>query len=422
MPEITIGPFTLDTASGRMLRDGAEIRLRPQALQALEILLRNTGRPVSYEQMIAEAWKGTHVSKHTVDVTVGEVKKTLGEYGRWITHRPKAGYRLEVPTSEELVRKGWHFYDRRTREGAERAIECFEHAAAECPGDVRAFEGLSTCYLMLATFGMQPAADVYPKFLETHEQAAALGGQRPELRCNRGHGLHLFEQHLGRAEAELRAALEEKPSHGAAYVRASLLYVTMHRLDDAAAMLDRCTLRDPLVPTLPATTLLLRFWRRDFDAAIAYGKQAIELHPYLQIVRVNYAQALEFSGRLADALAQYKLASVMSPDLPWLRALEGTCLAKMGRTAEAREILEELEHLRRSEYVDAFYQSVLREALGHRAEALNELERADDENSAFLYSMNVDPKMDVLRADARYQRLEAGRSSRCTRAVSGKPA
>ena len=59
MPEITIGPFTLDTASGRMLRDGAEIRLRPQALQALEVLLRNTGRPVSYEQMIAEAWKGT---------------------------------------------------------------------------------------------------------------------------------------------------------------------------------------------------------------------------------------------------------------------------------------------------------------------------------------------------------------------------
>jgi DNA-binding winged helix-turn-helix (wHTH) protein len=416
MPEITIGPFTLDTLSGRMLRDGAEIRLRPQALQALEVLLRNTGRPVSYEQMIAEAWKGTHVSKHTVDVTVGEVKKTLGAYGRWITHRPKAGYRLEVPTSEELVRKGWHFYNRRTREGAERAIECFEHAAADCPGDARAFEGLSTCYLMLATFGMQPPGDVYPKFLETHDQATALGGLRPELRCNRGHGLHLFEQHLEPAEAEFLAAIEEKPSLGAAYVRAALLYVTMGRLDDAGAMLDRCALRDPLVPTLPATAVLLRLWRRDFDAAIVYGKEAIELHPYLQIVRVNYAQALEFSGRLPDALAQYKLASVMSPDLPWLRAQEATCLAKMGRKGEAGDILDELEHLRRSEYVDAFYVSVLHEALGHRSEAISELERAADENSAFLYSMNVDPKMDVFRADARYQRLEAGRSSRSTRA------
>src|SRR6185503_17292331 len=391
--EITIGPFTLDTASGRMLRDGAEIRLRPQALQALEVLLRNTGRPVSYEQMIAEAWKGTHVSKHTVDVTVGEVKKTLGEYGRWITHRPKAGYRLEVPTSDELVRKGSHFVNRRTREGAELAIQCFEHAAAECPGDARAYEGLSTCYLMLATFGMRPPGEVYPKFLETHDQAVAVGGLKAELRANRGHGMHLFEQQLEPAEAEFLAAISEKPSLGTGYVRAALLYVTMDRLDDAAAMLERCESKDPLVPTLPATVVLLRFWRRDFDAAIAYGKQA-----------------LEFSGRLPEALAQYKLASVMSPDLPWLRALEGTCLAKMGQKAGAQEILDELEHLRRSEYVDAFYTSVLQHALGHRTEAMNELERAVDENSAFLYSMNVDPKMDVFRGDARYQRLEASRS------------
>ena len=416
MPEVTIGPFTLDTASGRMLRDGAEIRLRPQALQALEVLLRNTGRPVSYEQMIAEAWKGTHVSKHTVDVTVGEVKKTLGEYGRWITHRPKAGYRLEVPTSEELVRKGWHFFNRRTREGAELAIQCFEHAAAECPGDARTFEGLSTCYLMLATFGMRPPGEVYPKFLETHEQAVALGGLRPELRANRGHGLHMFEQQLEPAEAEILAAVAEKPSLGMCYVRAALLYATMDRLDDAAAMLTRCEAKDPLVPTLPATVVLLRVWRRDFEAAIALGKQAIELHPYLQIARVNYAQALEFSARLPEALAQYKLASVMSPDLPWLRALEATCLAKMGQKAGAQEILEELEHLRRSEYVDAFNLSVLHEALGHRAEAMNELERSVDENSAFLYSMNVDPKMDVFRGDARYQRLEATRSAKPARA------
>ena len=69
---------------------------------ALEVLLRNTGRPVSYEQMIAEAWKGTHVSKHTVDVTVGEVKKTLGEYYRVgidsaLKVSERTPYRIGVP-------------------------------------------------------------------------------------------------------------------------------------------------------------------------------------------------------------------------------------------------------------------------------------------------------------------------------------
>ena len=405
MADLAFGPFTVDLANARVLREGNEIKLRPQAFHALRVLLMHNGRAVSHEQMIAEAWDGTHVSRHTVDVTVGEAKKSLGEYGRWITHRPKAGYCLEVPTSEELIRKGWHFWNRRTREGAELAIECFEHAAAECPADFRAFDGLSTCYLMLATFAMQAPRAVYPKFLETHERAVALGGLRPELRCNRAHGLHLFEQRYGEAEAELVQTIAEKPSIGAAYVRSALLYTTLHRLDDALAILQRGRVADPLVATLPATEVQVYTYRREFDTAIVLGRKAVELHPYLQIGRVALAQALEFTGRFDEALRQYQIASVTSPDLPWVRALEGTCLAKMGRTGQAEAILAELDELRRSEYVDALYMGVLRQALGQTQDAWCELERAVDENSPFLWSLHADPKMDPFRTDPRFASL-----------------
>ena len=39
-----------------------------------------------------------------------------------------------------------------------------------------------------------------------------------------------------------------------------------------------------------------RFWRREFDEAVAIGAKAVELHPFLQLGRAFYAQALEFSG------------------------------------------------------------------------------------------------------------------------------
>jgi tetratricopeptide (TPR) repeat protein len=148
-------------------------------------------------------------------------------------------------------------------------------------------------------------------------------------------------------------------------------------------------------------------WRRDFDKAIVVGSKAIELHPYLQISRANYAQALEFSGRLQEALAQYQLGSIMSGDLPWMRALEGTCLAKLGRTTEAHAILDELEHRRQTDYADALYMAVLWDALGERAEAFKEIVRAFEENSAFLYSIDVDPKMDTFRHDRRFMRLQS---------------
>jgi len=405
MSAVSFGPFLLDPSSTRLTRDGVEVKLRPQAFQALHTLLRHSGQSIGYEQMMAEAWDGTFVSRHTVDVTIGEVRKSLGEYGKWITHRPKVGYCLEIPASEELVRTGWHYWNRRTREGADRAIECFKRAARECATDFRAWEGMSTCYLMMATFGMRAPREVYPEFLAAHERAVEAGGLRPELRCNRAHGLHMFEHRLEEAEAEFEQTIRERPTYGTAYVRSALMYSTLKRLDRALEVLERGMQVEPLLATLPAAMVLVRMWRGELDEAIEQGRKAVELHPYLQISRANYAMALECAGRLDEALEQYQLGSVMSLNLPWMRALEATCLARMNRIEPAQRILAELEQLRRSEYVDAYYMAMLREALGQRAEAFDELARAYAENSAFLYSIEIDPKMERLRNDKRFAQV-----------------
>src|SRR4249920_2610001 len=215
---ITFGPFSLDASATQLLRDGVDVRLRPQALRVLKVLLVHSGQWVRYEQMSAEAWEGTLVSQHTIDVTVGEVKRSLHEYGKWIGNRPKVGYNLDVPRSDELVRRGWHFWNQRTREGLEHAIECFEQAATECPSDFRAFEGLSSSYLTLVTFGMRSPAEMHDRFLEAHRRAEALCGLTPDLRCNFAYGLHVFERKVGEAESGLLRTVDEKPTLASAYV------------------------------------------------------------------------------------------------------------------------------------------------------------------------------------------------------------
>src|SRR5436190_6348515 len=164
--EVEVGPFLIDLLSGRLLRDSIELALRPQACRVFKTLIQNRGQYVDYEHMIAEAWDGIVVSRHTVDVTVGEVKKVLQEFGSWITHRPKIGYRLDVPKSEDLVRKGWHFWNRRTREGFEKAVACFQAAAIEDRTDFRVYEGLAASYLMLGTYCLYPPRQVHSLFLQ----------------------------------------------------------------------------------------------------------------------------------------------------------------------------------------------------------------------------------------------------------------
>src|SRR6266496_1080336 len=108
MADYTFGPFVLSTDALRLYRDGTEIPIRPQVFHALRVLLTHPGAVVAYEAMLVEAWGGTHVSRHTVEVTLGEIRRLLGEYGSWIVHVGRCNYVLRVPESDRLVRHGWH--------------------------------------------------------------------------------------------------------------------------------------------------------------------------------------------------------------------------------------------------------------------------------------------------------------------------
>jgi tetratricopeptide (TPR) repeat protein len=403
--QIAFGPFYLDTEVPRLLRDGVELELRPQALYALRALAQNSGRCVDYAGMIGEAWHGISVSRHTVAVTVGEVKKVLKEFGGWISYHPKLGYRLDIPHSDDLIRNGWHYWQRHTREGFDKALACFHEAAEKSSTDFRACEGLSRCYLMLATFAMRRPREMYTAFLEAHRRAVELAGMTPELRGDRAQGLHVFELKFAEAEAELLKAREENPRTAGVHIRLAVLYASTRRADEALEVLAEAYAVDALWPILPAAEILVRCCRGEFDHAVACGKKALDLHPYFALGRSHYAQALEFSGRLEEALVQYRLACVMNPDFTRLRAEEGRCLARCGREAEAAAILDELKVLRQTEYVDGYSLAFLYDSLGQPEMAFAELERAAAENSPALFMLDVDPRMDNMRSNPRFTRL-----------------
>lgn len=399
---MVFGPFGLDVAQGRLIKDGTDVELRRQAFEALRVLIQNNGRYVDYRRLIQEAWSGTVVSRHTVAVTVWEAKKALREYGSWIHYRPKLGYRLDIPETDELIRAGWHFSRRYTREGLEKGLDYFERAASTDSTDSRSFEGSAFCYLMLGAYGMRPPREMYPKFLEAHSHTVALKGMTPELLAQRAHALHIFERELGEAEAELLQAAKDEPGSPTIQGHLAILYASSGRDPEAQEALARAYHADALHPALPSIEVLVHLCARQFDLAIASGRKAVELHPYLPLGRHLYAQALECSGHIEQALAEYRLTATMSPDFLWLRAQEASCIAKAGRREEALRLLSELEQLRQTDYVDAYSMAVLMLSLGRVDAAFAELERALEENAAPLFILDVDAKMDPLRADPRF--------------------
>ncbi len=140
--QIVFGPFCLDTQSPRLLRDGVNVELRPQALYALGTLARNSGRCVDYEEMIREAWHGISVSRHTVAVTVGEVKKALREYGSWISYHSGFGYGL-TPELRADRTQGLNIFERKFAQAEAELLQAKRDASSgKFVGDLTGQSGL----------------------------------------------------------------------------------------------------------------------------------------------------------------------------------------------------------------------------------------------------------------------------------------
>ena len=131
--QIQFGPFCLDVNGSPVFRDGADLKLRTQAVRVLKALLGRPGQSMDYEKLLKQPRGTTFVSGHSVATTFSEMRKTLEECGFWIGYRLRVGCSLNIPRSDDQVRTGWHLSEPRTREELEKTLACFQHTAATDP-------------------------------------------------------------------------------------------------------------------------------------------------------------------------------------------------------------------------------------------------------------------------------------------------
>ena len=83
-------------------------------------------------------------------------------------------------------------------------------------------------------------------------------------------------------------------------------------------------------------------------------------------------------------------------------AARGHLLATLGRTAEAREVLQTLEEGSRARYVPPMTVALVHAGLGDRERAFEWLERAFSAHDVHLVFLPVDPRWAAYRTDPRF--------------------
>jgi pimeloyl-ACP methyl ester carboxylesterase/DNA-binding winged helix-turn-helix (wHTH) protein len=94
------GPFRLDVRERQLSRTGKVIPLRGKVFDTLAVLVVNSGRLLTKQELLDAVWPETAVEENNLNHNVSVLRKALGEKAtgqKYIQTVPKIGYRFAAP-------------------------------------------------------------------------------------------------------------------------------------------------------------------------------------------------------------------------------------------------------------------------------------------------------------------------------------
>ena len=172
------------------------------------------------------------------------------------------------------------------------------------------------------------------------------------------------------------------------------------RSDEALRLADEAIRLDPLNPLSYRMKATVLANARRFPEAIAAVNKTLELAPGVRAARAFHAYCVAMTGNIQQSRKEF---SALYPDLAQAGATGDLAPLVPGDHALGEGLLA---HLQQTTGEGAFYQiAQILAQLGRKQEAIDTLDKAYDVRDPGLTVMLVDPMLDPLRADPRFQAL-----------------
>jgi tetratricopeptide (TPR) repeat protein len=160
----------------------------------------------------------------------------------------------------------------------------------------------------------------------------------------------------------------------------------------------------PLFAMTHALSAQVAFAAREYPVAVEYARRATVVEPRFWIGYLQLGQALEQAGEPAEALEALERASRLTGNSKML-SVRGFILARLGRHAEARAILDTMKVISSERYFPPYAIALVHAGLGERDAAFEWLDRAYEAGDVHLIFLPIDAKWDTFRSDSRFGAL-----------------
>ncbi len=307
---------------------------------------------------------------------------------------------------DDYLQGRYLYWNKRTKENLEKAIEYFQSAIREDPTYALAYVGLADCYNSLGTI-MHSAllpVEARRRAEEAARKAIEFDSELAEAHATLGFVNH-YNWNWDAAEADFKRAIELNANYANAHAHYSKYLVSRGYEEEAIAEADRARELDPLSLAISVDRGHVLLMARRYAEAIEQLRRVITLDPSHFSAHWFLGHTYTANEQVGEAIASYEKAAALSGRAPGAIGFLGAAYALAGRKDEANKILNELLELDRRRYVTPAALASVYIGLGAKDQAFAWLEKSFHERSNHLAFFKVSPLQDSLRSDPRFDEL-----------------
>ncbi len=277
----------------------------------LEGSVRKSGNRLRITVQLIDVDNGFHLWSETYDRDMDDIFAVQDEIAQAVVGALRVSMLGEPPRARQTDPEAFsaflyalHFYQQRSRDGYDKAVDYSQRALAIDPDYAPAWNLLGATYSNQALTGQLPYREANEQALAAVEKALEIDPNYAFAYSARAWVAMQYERDYAASAEYFRQALALSPDNPVILSNAAVLAGKLGRVDEAIDLTRRSLALNP-ISTVGHSNLSDQLARAGrFDDAIDAARKAVELAPQNVSARVNLAAAYLLSGQPQDAIEE----------------------------------------------------------------------------------------------------------------------